>query len=173
MTGEAPRVVLDTNVLLSLFVFADSRFAPIRRTIEDGRWQALADERCLAEFRRVLGYPMFSLDEAARAAAFDAYAALVLPVEPVPGNPVPLPLCEDKDDQKFLELARDGGAALLVTSDKALLRLARRLRTSGQFRLLTPHDALALIPADESAIVGPREAMEPMEPTGHGHGGFC
>lgn len=137
-------MVLDTNVLLSLFVFADSRFAPLRRRLESGEWLALADERCLAEFRRVLAYPMFSLDQASQEAAFAAYAKQVELVAPPAGPKVPLPECKDRDDQKFLEVARDGKADCLVTSDKALLKLARRKRLAHLFRILTPAQALEI-----------------------------
>ena len=142
-----PRVVLDTNVLLSLFVFADSRYAAIRAAIENGRWLALTDARCLGEFRRVLAYPMFSLDAAAQEAAHAAYVALAqIVVVADMGERVPLPPCKDADDQKFLELARDGGAQLLVTSDKALLKLARRQKLAHLFRILTPDRAMAELP---------------------------
>ncbi|MGV3656140.1 MAG: PIN domain-containing protein, partial [Noviherbaspirillum sp.] len=49
-----------------------------------------------------------------------------------------LPQCRDKDDQKFLELARDAGAAALITKDKALLKLAGKARRAGLFAILTP-----------------------------------
>jgi putative PIN family toxin of toxin-antitoxin system len=136
-------VVLDTNVLVSLFVFADSRFLPLRTRLESGNWLALTNERCVAEFRRVLAYPMFSLDAAGQEAALSAYAALAHRVTATPSPTQPLPLCSDPDDQKFLELARDGGADCLITSDKALLKLARRQRLAHLFRLLTPEKALA------------------------------
>jgi len=141
------RVVLDTNVVLSLFVFADSRYATIRAAVESGTWLALTDARCLHEFRRVLDYEMFSLDAAAQDAAYAAYAALAQLPPPPPADPVALPQCSDPDDQKFLELARDGGAQLLVTSDKALLRLARRRRLAHLFRILTPDQAMAELQA--------------------------
>ncbi len=137
------RIVLDTNVLLSLFVFADSRFAPLRERLEQGKWQAITNDACLAEFRRVLAYPQFGLDEEDQARAFVAYDALAERVAVRPEEELsPLPRCKDKDDQKFLEVARDGGAAWLVTSDKALLKLARRQRLAGWFRILTPEAAL-------------------------------
>jgi len=139
---RAWRVVLDTNVLLSLFVFADSRFAPLRHRLEAGELLALSDERCLSEYRRVLAYPMFSLDEASQAAAFAAYAKRVERVATAIGSKAPLPECKDRDDQKFLEVARDGKADCLVTSDKALLKLARRKRLAHLFQILTPEQAL-------------------------------
>jgi putative PIN family toxin of toxin-antitoxin system len=139
------RVVLDTNVLLSLFVFADSRYLPLRQALERGQWLALANERCLAEFRRVIARPLFGLDAAAQEAAYAAYVALARPVTAPAGDPAPLPQCKDPDDQKFLELARDGGASLLVTSDNALLRLARRRRLAGLFGIIPPETALAAL----------------------------
>jgi putative PIN family toxin of toxin-antitoxin system len=142
--GAAVRVVLDTNVLLSLFVFADSRYAPLRGRLESGAWQALTDPRCLHEFQRVLTYPIFSLDAAAQAAAYEAYARLATVVAAPAADPVELPECEDPDDQKFLEVARDGHAQWLVTSDKALLKLARRKKLAHLFGIVPPERALEI-----------------------------
>jgi putative PIN family toxin of toxin-antitoxin system len=137
------RVVLDTNVLVSLYVFADSRFAPLRARIENGEWQAITNDACFNEFRRVLGYPMFALAEERQRGALAAYSAHVAHFAgPLPDTIAALPRCSDRDDQKFLELARDGAADWLITADKALLRLARRDRLRGLFRILTPEAAL-------------------------------
>lgn len=141
--AEPLRVVLDTNVLLSLFVFADSRFAPLRGALAAGRWRALASAPCLAEYRRVLGYPLFALTPARQDAAYADYLALVRLIDAAPPEAAALPKCRDKDDQKFLELARDGTADWLVTADKALLKLRRGRRLAGLFRILTPDEALA------------------------------
>lgn len=144
LAGSARRkVVLDTNVLVSLYVFADSRFAPLRARIESGEWQALTNEACLDEFRRVLGYPMFGLSAARQQGALDAYQLEVTHADNLQAGSASLPRCSDRDDQKFLELARDSAADWLVTADKALLRLARRDRLRGLFRILTPEMALA------------------------------
>lgn len=139
------RVVFDTNVLLSLFVFADSRFAPLRGAVEARRWQALTSASCLAEYRRVLAYPLFDLPAERQTAAYAGYLALVSMIDAVPQDAVALPKCKDKDDQKFLELARDGSAHWLVTADKALLRLRRGRRLESLFRILTPDEALATL----------------------------
>lgn len=141
--AEAVRVVFDTNVLLSLFVFADSRFAPLRGEVVSGRWIALTSAPCLAEYRRVLGYPLFALSEERQEAAYAAYLALVRMIDAVPLDAVTLPRCQDRDDQKFLELARDGAAHWLVTADKLLLKLRRGRRMDKLFRILTPDEALA------------------------------
>lgn len=137
------RVVLDTNVLVSVYVFADSRFAPLRARIESGEWQALTNDACFNEFRRVLDYPLFALADEGRRRALQAYdASVTRPGASPPAAVASLPRCRDRDDQKFLELARDSAADWLVTADKALLRLARRDRLRGLFRILTPEMAL-------------------------------
>jgi putative PIN family toxin of toxin-antitoxin system len=135
------RVVFDTNVLLSMFAFADSRFAPLRVEVDAGRWLAYTRPDCLEEFRRVLDYAMFKFEPERQAATFAAYAAIARqPAALLPVEPAPLPRCKDKDDQKFLELARDIEADWLVSSDKALLKLNRKLL--GRYRILKPEQAL-------------------------------
>ncbi len=144
LSAPALRVVFDTNVLVSLYVFADSRFAPLRARIERGEWQAFTNEACFGEFRRVLGYPLFALPESRQQSALAAYAATVTQhATAMRAKAVALPRCKDRDDQKFLELAHDAGADWLVTADKALLKLARRDRLRGLFRILSPEAALA------------------------------
>jgi predicted nucleic acid-binding protein len=64
-------------------------------------------------------------------------------VDAAPQESIILPKCKDKDDQKFLELARDGQADWLVTADKALLKLRRGRRLESLFHILTPDEVLA------------------------------
>jgi putative PIN family toxin of toxin-antitoxin system len=150
-SGSAPvfsvaairRVVFDTNVLVSLFVFKDSRFAPLRSRLASGAWLALTNDACFGEFRRVLAYPMFKLDDDAQRAAMMAYDAFVIRHSAPPAPDIAdLPRCRDRDDQKFLELARDAGADWLISADKDLLRLARRDKLRGLFCILTPEAAM-------------------------------
>ena len=147
-TRKGLRVVLDTNVLVSVYVFADSRFAPLRDCIENRQWCAISSDACLDEFERVLAYPQFDLTRSAQQAAYSHYVQYVTLVPALPAvekatHTSTLPHCTDPDDQKFLEAARDGAAEWLVTADKALLKLARRDRLLGLFRILTPEAALA------------------------------
>lgn len=141
--------MFDTNAILSLWAFTDSRFAPLCHAVESGHWRALTRLECLAEYRRVLGYAQFAFDIQRQQTAYDAYVAQAECWNaPAVADAIVLPRCKDRDDQKFLELARDAGAALLVTSDKALLRLARRDKLKGLFRILKPEDALSVLEAD-------------------------
>lgn len=131
-------MVFDTNVLVSLYVFADSRFLPLRHQVDDGRWVALSNAACLEEFRRVLAYSQFGVDPVQQQQALAAYRSKLSLIEPAADPKAMLPHCSDRDDQKFLELARDGDAQVLITADKALLKLARRDRLRGLFRIITP-----------------------------------
>ena len=146
------RVVFDTNVLVSVFVFADGRFAPLWDEVVSGRWLALTNAACLAEFKRVLGYPLFSLPSEAQVAAYEVYLVHAYMIEAVVQPARALPQCQDKDDQKFLELARDGGARWLIPADKLLLKLRRGRRLDGLFAILTPAEALQKIGAGDTAL---------------------
>lgn len=133
-----PRIVLDTNVCLDLFVFADPRVAPLRDALRSGALSGITDEACRDEWQRVLAYPILKLDDAARAMCLSDYDA-VMRVEAslrVPSEP--LPRCADPDDQKFLELAAGCEARWLLSRDDALLKLARRMRRERSLDILTP-----------------------------------
>lgn len=131
------RIVLDTNVCLDLFVFNDPRWSALLAAIESGAVEAITREDCRAEYRVVLHYPHLPLDEATRPVSEARFDALIKVVAP-PVSGVRLPVCSDRDDQKFLELARDAQADILLTKDKALLKLARRLAKAGMFRVMVP-----------------------------------
>lgn len=133
-----PRVVLDTNACLDLFVFAAPEVAALHAALHGGEVLALTNNACRDEWLRVLRYPVLQLDEDAIATAVAAHDALVhcIQGEDTPG--VRLPRCADPDDQKFLQLAHACGARWLLSRDKALLVLARRTQREGLFRILPP-----------------------------------
>ncbi len=138
------RLVLDSNVVLALWLFADPALASLRAACEEGRVTLLSNEACLHELARVLRYPVFKLDEAGASAILAAYRARLSLVSGPAQPAFPLPRCRDQDDQKFLELARDGGADFLISRDKALLTLARKKRLTGHFAILTPEKFLQM-----------------------------
>lgn len=130
------RLVLDTNVVLDLLHFADPAAQPILAALETGGAICWVDEAGLAELTRVLTYPELKLSTESAIALLARYRQLARQAAPGLAPGVGLPACRDRDDQKFLELASQVGADILVSRDKALLRLcgARGLR----FRILTP-----------------------------------
>ena len=137
------RIVLDTNVCLDLFVFRDPRWQPLLEAMQAGAVRAVTRADCRMEWTLVLAYTKLGLDKAAREAAqaeFDRWIPLIdADVDTgVVTSSVALPVCKDPDDQKFLELAAASGAALLLSKDKALLKLARRTRKLGLFEIMSP-----------------------------------
>jgi predicted nucleic acid-binding protein len=132
-------LVLDTNVVLDWVAFGDARVRRMVEAIEGGAVRAATSGPCLAELRRALGYPQVKLNSDAQAAAIDRYETYALRFDVPEGvAAVELPRCDDPDDQKFLELAWHARAAHLVTRDKALLALARRIERLGRFSVLDP-----------------------------------
>jgi len=130
MAEAGLKVVLDTNVLVSLLVFRDPRFAALSAAWESGGIEVLADDALRQELARVLEYPAFkSRGNAEQALAY--YDLRTMKTEAQVGG---LPLCRDPDDQKFLQVAAGGGARILVTDDKQLLRMRRQL----PFQIETP-----------------------------------
>ena len=133
----AERIVIDTNVCLDLLVFHDPRWASLLAALETGAVEAVTRADCRDEYNLVLHYSHLPLDDASRPVAASRFDALVKVVAPA-ASPVRLPACTDRDDQKFLEIARDAGAGVLITKDKALLKLARKTLQAGLFRILLP-----------------------------------
>lgn len=144
------RLILDTNVVLDLLFFLDPATAALRRAFETGRACCLTDARCREELCRVLQRPPFVDRPEAAQRTLLAYAALATlqPAECGPASAAALPRCRDPSDQKFLELAAASGADLLVTKDKALLRLARARSRLGALRILTPAAAAAALESE-------------------------
>ncbi len=135
-----PVIVLDTNVCLDLFVFRDPRWAVLLEAMERATVHAITRSDCRAEWLAVLAYPKLKLDAAMQSACaerFDALIACKERPEVAPLRPL-LPNCSDGDDQKFLELAFDEKADLLISKDKAVLKLTRRNAKAGLFAILSP-----------------------------------
>ena len=141
--APAQRIVLDTNVCLDLFVFHDPRWAPLLAALESGAVEAVTRADCRDEYLIVLHYKHLPLDDNSRPLSAARFDTLIKVVEPG-AQPVRLPVCTDKDDQKFLEIARDAGAEILITKDKALLKLARKTAQAGIFRIMVPEAWLKL-----------------------------
>ena len=124
-------LVLDTNIVLDLFVFEDPATAALRERLADpgSRWLATAAMR--EELLRVLGYPAIAARLSARARpAAEVLAAFDRHTQTVAAAPKAAFVCKDADDQKFIDLAVAHRAAL-VSKDDQVLRLARRLATLG------------------------------------------
>ena len=134
-----PRLVLDTNVVVSALLFPAGRLSWLR-----DKWQAetvvpLASRETTRELIRVLSYPKFRLTDDERDDLLADYLpwceAVVVP------EGIETPNCRDPFDLPFLELALASKADALVTGDDDLLALAPVFPVP----LLPPHAALDFV----------------------------
>jgi len=127
VTRAPSAVVLDTNIVLDLFLFRDPATPPLQRAMDQGQLQWITTAPMREELARVLGYPYIvksiqhhAVSAAQVLAAFDAQARIV------PVAPKASVTCKDPDDQKFIDLAVTHQATLL-SKDKAVLCMKKRL----------------------------------------------
>ena len=136
-----PRVVLDTNVLLSALVFTGGVMARFRSLWVTERIQPYASKETIQELIRVLANNKFKLDVADQEGLLADY----LPFAQVADAPVnvvrtSVPICRDPKDQMFLDLAVSAKVNYLVTGDQDLLVLAQT--PDLQFKIIKPIDFL-------------------------------
>lgn len=124
-------IVLDTNIVLDMFVFRDAATVPLKQALDAGELGWLATQPMRDELARVLGYPkivprlaFYKRSAEDVLAAFDRYARLV---DVVPKASM---TCSDPDDQKFIDLAV-AHRALLLSKDKAVISMEKRLLAQG------------------------------------------
>lgn len=142
-SAHAPRIVLDTNTVLALWMFRDPTLDRLRTAIEARHCRLHSRGDALEELRRVLAYRQFGLTQAVQTDIHSHYLALLSHWDHPESAEAArltgaLPRCRDADDQKFLEIARLSGASLLLSRDKALLRLSRDTSRRHQFSISTP-----------------------------------
>jgi putative PIN family toxin of toxin-antitoxin system len=128
-------LILDTNIILDLFVFNDPDLAVLKPALLAGlenkqlNWIATTDMRI--ELERVLTYPKITPRMAFYQVTADDVLAkfdqLVTLVDPAPKAKW---VCKDPDDQRFIDLAVQHQATLL-SKDQAILCMAKRLATAG------------------------------------------
>jgi len=117
-----PRVVIDTNLVLSALVFAQGRLSPLRLAWQGAHCQPLLSSITAAELIRVLSYPKFKLAAESQQELLADYLPYCTTVRMPARLPV-TPACRDKFDLPFLHLAAAGKADYLVTGDQDLLSL--------------------------------------------------
>ena len=133
-----PRLVLDTNVCLDLFVFHDPRWASLLTGLREGKLEAITKSSCRDEWLAVLHYQHLPINDENRPTIIHAFDELISIVYSPFTSTIKLPICTDPDDQQFMELARDAKATHLITKDKALLKCAKRVARSNLFQILSP-----------------------------------
>lgn len=113
---SVPRVVLDTNCLVSALIFSRGRFAWLREAWQAKRFIALASHDTVSELLRVLAYPKFKLTRDEQETLLGEFLPYVETVK-IDQTPESLPDIRDADDIIFLVLADAGRADALVSGD--------------------------------------------------------
>ncbi len=133
--------VLDTNIVLDLFLFQDPRTEPLRQQLQSGQLQWFATQHMRNELERVLTYPNITAKLAFYQkmpcdilAQFDQHAQHT----EAPSAKAPY-ICKDADDQVFIDLAAALASTVrspqadqnlsvtLLSKDKAVLSMRKRL----------------------------------------------
>ena len=124
-------LVLDTNIVLDVFVFNDAASAPLKQALLAGEVQWLATQAMRDELARVLAYPQivprlkfYQLTAEDVLVTFDQHARIT----EVPAKASVT--CSDADDQKFIDLAV-AHQALLLSKDQHVLSMRKRLLAQG------------------------------------------
>jgi putative PIN family toxin of toxin-antitoxin system len=126
------RIVADTNVLISAFVFPGGPPESVVRAAIEGRLELVTSPALLAEFGRVLterfGWEPAKVEQAV--ALVVRHAHVVRPRHRV------TVVTDDPSDDRVLEAAAEGRAHIVVSGDRHLLRL----RAWNEIRILTPRN---------------------------------
>ena len=113
------RVVLDTNILISAFVFPGGTPETLFRAVLEGRIGLITSSALLAEFGRVVEAKFGWEPERAR----EAVALVARNATIVRPTDVLHVVDDDPDDDRVLEAAMAGEAEGIVSGDRHLLRI--------------------------------------------------
>jgi putative PIN family toxin of toxin-antitoxin system len=123
--------VIDTNIVLDLWLFEDPATVPLRTALQNGRITHLATNSMREELVRVLTYPHIvkrmaksNIQAHDILSRFDEHHLAAEPAAKAPCT------CKDPDDQKFIDLAV-AHAVPLLSKDAAILCMKKRLLQSG------------------------------------------
>ncbi|WP_408597223.1 putative toxin-antitoxin system toxin component, PIN family [Limnohabitans sp.] len=124
-------VVLDTNIVLDLWLYQDPATPALRAALGDKTVRWLATQVMRDELARVLAYTHI----VARMTVSDITAEHILSRFDAHAQLVPIAakaqfVCKDADDQKFIDLAA-AHTAQLISKDKAVLTLRNRMARLG------------------------------------------
>ena len=117
-------VILDTNVLLDIFVFRDERSLPLQQMIQNQERQLIYCQAMHDEFIDVLSRSQFQLSQSHQEDILHQWLNLANLVTLTESAPL---RCSDPDDQTFIDLAYQTRPSLLVSKDNALIMLRKRL----------------------------------------------
>jgi predicted nucleic acid-binding protein len=113
------KIILDTNIVLDLFVYRDPLQATLDKALQAGSLQWLATSAMQDELTRVLDYPQLAKRRLANLQSVESVLAQMDAYT-----------CKDPDDQIFIDLACQH-QCLLLSKDKAVRALRSRMARVG------------------------------------------
>jgi uncharacterized protein len=131
IVSRIPRVVFDTNTVVSALVFNGGRLAWLRLHWREGKCVPLVCRATVLELTRVLAYSKFKLSDERRLELQGDYLPYCSTVDHTERC---LVACRDVQDQPLLDLAHCGKADLLIAGDDDLLALTGK----AEFVIETP-----------------------------------
>ncbi len=124
-------IVLDTNIVLDVFVFNDPAAERLRLGFTNKELDWLATQPMRDELARVLAYPKIAARLAFyKLAADDVLARFDQHARLVDAAPKASVTCSDADDQMFIDLAIQH-QCLLLSKDRDVLTMKKRLLAHG------------------------------------------
>ena len=125
------RVVLDTNIVLDLWLYKDAATPALLNALEEKSVQWLATQIMRDELERVLAYTHIVKRLAfSQLKAEDILAQFDAHVQLMPVAAKAMFVCKDGDDQKFIDLAVQHQTQL-ISKDKAVLTMRNRMARLG------------------------------------------
>ena len=118
-------IVLDTNILLDIFVFNDHRASELKQALLNQEIHAPASQKTIEELADVIGRPIFNLNNTQQDQILKQWHSLASLVSDDTLASAPWS-CEDEDDQIFLDLAYKLKPAIIISKDNALLKLSKK-----------------------------------------------
>ena len=118
-------IILDTNILLDIFVFEDARARKLRNALLNQRIKPYSNQATVEEFADVISRPLFSLEDKKQADIVGQWQSLSQALDDLNLETAPWK-CQDSDDQVFLDIAFTLRPSILISKDNEILKLASR-----------------------------------------------
>lgn len=148
-----PRLILDTNVLISAIFFETGNEARILDEVLKGKITLVSSLDTLQELRETLAASKFKLTPLE---VLNVFQLMVSISEIVLAPPSAEVKCRDPDDQKFLDCAVEGDADFLVTGDRDLLEI----KNLGRTKITTARELIRVLKRSLHDLAGTSSAFE-------------
>ena len=114
------KIVIDTNILISAFGWG-SNSRDLIDAVMDKEYEFIISIDILEELKRVLDYPKFKFSEEQKR----KFLEIIFKISTVIDTKLKLNVCDDENDNIFLECAIEKKADYIISGDDDLLRMKK------------------------------------------------